>query len=399
MLTCRIETSFKGLDGIREAWDDAVIRLGGTIYMSYDWARTWWDFYGERNELRLFLFRSRNEVVGIVPLYIASLGVWPFKLKVARLVGANLPPKVFDPPLDPAWALEAMDKVVEHLLVTEQCNLLSFGPVSEPHSSQAALVEACRRLQRWVRPAVFASADVHTIFRPSDSLDAYLKSLSRNERKNNRRLYDLSLLAEAYDIREDVLQDPDQAVIEFERFLVQHSEEWQSRRRPGHFYAWPRAAEFHRALVKVMAERGRTRFIRLVANGEVIAALYGYRIGTRFFAELPARKNGPQWERYSLGRTIIVRTLLATAREGIRQIDAGLGHYDHKTRLGGEEGRAIRLHCIARRLPSRLRVAIWRGIHRVLFVLYQKLWYRRIRRHVSLLFRKPQARLWLRLDF
>lgn len=292
-----------------------------------------------------------------------------------------------------------MTKVVEHLLVTEQCDLLSFGPVSESHSSRAALIEACRRLHQWALPAVVASAEINTIFRPIESLDVYLKSLSRNERKHNRRLYDLSLLAEAYDIREDVVQDQDQVIIEFERFLVQHSEEWQNRRRPGHFYAWPKAAEFHRALVQVMAERGRARFMRLVANGEVIAALYGFRFGARFFAELPARKSGAPWESYSLGRTMIVRALLASAREGIRQVDAGLGHYDHKTRLGGEEGRALRLHCIARRLPSRLRLPVWRGAQRVLFVLYQKLWYRRIRRRVPMLFRKPQARLWLRFDF
>ena len=96
---------------------------------------------------------------------------------------------------------------------------------------------------------------------------------------------------------------------------------------------------------------------------------------------------------------MIVRTLLAAASEGIRQIDAGLGHYDHKTRLGGEEVGTLRLHCLARRLPSRLRVPVWRVIHRVLYILYQKVWYRRIRRHVPLLFRKPQARLWLRFDF
>lgn len=59
-LECRIETDFGGLDLLRPVWDDAVIRLGGTIYMSYDWTRTWWNFYGEKNELRVFLFRSRE---------------------------------------------------------------------------------------------------------------------------------------------------------------------------------------------------------------------------------------------------------------------------------------------------------------------------------------------------
>jgi CelD/BcsL family acetyltransferase involved in cellulose biosynthesis len=398
-LECTIETSFAGLDALRETWDEAVIRLGGTIYMSYDWVRTWWDFYGAGHELRLFVFQSGDQVVGIVPLYIGSLGVWPLRLKVARLVGANIPPKVFDPPLDPAWAAAVMERVIQHLLVAERCDLLSFGFVSELHSSSAAIIQACRTLQPLVRPAVLISADVQATFRPPGCLDAYLKSLSRNERKNNRRLYDLSSLKESYEVREDVLQEAAEVAVEFERFLEQHSEEWQSRGRPGHFYAWPKAAEFHRALVKVLGPARRVRFIRLLANGEVIASIYGFRLGTRLFAELPTRRNGSEWENYSLGRTIIVRTLLAAAREGITQVDAGLGHYDHKTRLGGEEGKAIRLHCVARRTLSRFRVQAWRGIHKALFLLYQKVWYRRVTPFLPRSFRRGQSGYICSLDF
>src|ERR1035441_9174106 len=93
-LKCRFETAFEGLEPFRSCWDDAVIRLGGSIYMSYDWCRTWWQFYGQGKELRIFLFTSADRVVGILPLYIDSLGWGPLRFRVARLVGANIPPKV-----------------------------------------------------------------------------------------------------------------------------------------------------------------------------------------------------------------------------------------------------------------------------------------------------------------
>ena len=107
-LACRIETSFAGLDALRETWDEAVIRLGGSIYMSYDWCRIWWNIYGVGKALRLYWFEVGGSIVGLVPIYIQDLGWGPFALRVARLVGANIPPKVFEPPFHPEWARDML---------------------------------------------------------------------------------------------------------------------------------------------------------------------------------------------------------------------------------------------------------------------------------------------------
>ena len=92
-LHCRIETSFESLVSFRHTWDEAVIRLGGSLYMSYDWCRVWWEFYGAGKKLRIFVFSAAGEVVGILPVYIDSIGIRPVMFKVARLVGANIRPR------------------------------------------------------------------------------------------------------------------------------------------------------------------------------------------------------------------------------------------------------------------------------------------------------------------
>ena len=58
-LNVRIENSF--LDSLRAVWDEAAVELGATIYMSYDWCKTWWDFYGANAELKIFFFYDRLE--------------------------------------------------------------------------------------------------------------------------------------------------------------------------------------------------------------------------------------------------------------------------------------------------------------------------------------------------
>ena len=55
-LICRVFNSFAELDHLRPAWDQACLRAGGSVYMTYDWVRVWWEFYGRGAELRLFVF-------------------------------------------------------------------------------------------------------------------------------------------------------------------------------------------------------------------------------------------------------------------------------------------------------------------------------------------------------
>src|SRR5206468_5757264 len=96
-----VATDYRSVENLRRQWDDAVIALGGTIYMSYDWSRTWWEFYGAGKDLRIFLFYAGEQIVGILPLYIDRVGCGPLKFSIARLVCANLPPKAFNPPIHP----------------------------------------------------------------------------------------------------------------------------------------------------------------------------------------------------------------------------------------------------------------------------------------------------------
>ncbi len=84
--------------------------------MSYDWVRTWWEFYGKNKELRIFLFFVGEQIVGVVPIYIDTLGFGPLKFRVARLVGANIPPKVFNPPIDEAHAAGIFEEIFVQLL-------------------------------------------------------------------------------------------------------------------------------------------------------------------------------------------------------------------------------------------------------------------------------------------
>ena len=395
-LSCDVYTDLDGLHRLRDAWDDTVLRTSSSIYMTFEWVSVWWKFYGNTAALRVFVFTQDARIVALLPMYVDTIGWGPFGLRVARLVGANIPPKVFAPPVPEAHASAVMEEVLTRLFVRDRCDVVSFGPVSETEHWQETL-------RAWSEgSAVVArsetATDVHSTYHLPADMDAYYSSLRQSERKN-RRKYELRLLEKEFDTRVEVVSDAARVPEAFERFAEQHREQWRAEGRTGHFGAWPAALDFNRALVKAQASRGRVRFIRIVVAGSVVAEEYAYVIGDRYYAELTARAVEPQWDRFSLGPTSTVRMLAHGMAEGMRRVESGLGHYDYKVRLGAQEHAALTFRLVSSRPGSRIRVALFSAVRDGLRLGYLKVWYRRIVPRLPQAFWRPQHPLFLRLDF
>jgi CelD/BcsL family acetyltransferase involved in cellulose biosynthesis len=396
-LKCRFETAFDGLECVRTCWDEAVIRLGGNIYMSYDWVRTWWELYGAGKELHIFLFTLADKVVGILPLYIDSFGWGPLRFRVARLIGANIPPKVFDPAIEETFAERIFEAVLVQLFQEDKCDLLSLGPVSELHKPTAQLPGICRFRSDLVAQCRTKTEGVHSVFWLPPTMDKYFEGLSKSERK--KRKYEFRLLRKESDVKVDVLKDPRALDGEFGRFATQHTAQWEVEGKAGHFGAWPRGLEFNQALVKAHGPLDRVRFVRIIANGKVVSNQYVFAFGDSWYWELPARAMGPQWERLSLGPAGLITTVEAAIQEGKRRLDGGIGHYEYKVKLGAKEHQLFRIHILANRVGSRFRMALFNALRCVLLYGYHKIWYQRIQPRLPAALRKPQWWLWLRLDF
>jgi CelD/BcsL family acetyltransferase involved in cellulose biosynthesis len=394
VVTC----SFKELPVSPTEWDAAVERLGSGIYMTYDWLRTWWHFYAGKDRLRLFVFRQAGQIVGLLPIYLARVGLWPLRLVVARLVGANIPPKVFDPPLDPGCAQTCMRLAVRHLVGVDACGLVSLGPVSEEYRpfQEAA---AC-----WEEPyAGIAlrrrSGGVHSVFQLPARIVDYMNSLGKSEQKN-RRKYELRFLSREHPVRVEVLSEPDsQLKAAFEEFAVLHTRQWQEEGMPGHFAAWPDGLEYNRSLVHALAPLRRVRLLRIWAGDQVVAGQYVFAWGKRWFWELPARAIGPPWDRFSLGPTGVVVMIGEAVKQGMKRIEGGLGHYDYKVRLKAIEHPVWVYRFRAPGLGSMLKRASAAVLQTALRLGYHKLWYRRIQPRLPGAFRRPQWRLWVRHDY
>jgi CelD/BcsL family acetyltransferase involved in cellulose biosynthesis len=394
---CTLYRSFAECNAFAPEWDRAVETLGGSVYMTFDWCHTWWQFYGAGKELRIFVCYEDEKIVGVLPLYIDEINFGFSKLRVARLVGSNIPPKSFSPAIADACADKLFAEMLQQLLDKDRCDLISFGPVSTSQNTPSLLEEAAAKNRNFVG-ACEVLTGVHSVFHFPPDMEQYYASLSKNERKN-RRKYELRMLEKEYAVRVDVLSDPAKCEEEFDRFAVQHARQWRAEGKTGHFGAWPRALEYNRALVRAQAKHGRMRFIRILANDHVIANQYTFAFGDTYYWELPSRDIDPQWERFSLGPTGIVTMIACGIIEGKKRLEGGLAHYDYKIRLGAVEYPTKTLRIVSSRPQSMKRFRTFLKIRRVLEIVYHKIWYRRISPKLPPKLWRPQSMHWLRYDF
>lgn len=394
---CVVATDFSGHLIDEQAWDEAVAQMQGPVYMTWRWLRTWWKFYGTKRALRLIVCYCDDRIVGLIPTYIDVLGPRPFGLRVARLVGAHVPPKVFDPPLDPECAEDCIAATLQQLLEFDKCDVVSIGPVSGSSAPWSRFPEVVRAGNgRW--RCADDTSDVHTIFHLPASQEVYLQSLSKNEQKH-RRKYELRALAKNHTVEVVVSTGPEGLDDAFTEFADLHARQWAKEGKSGHFGAWPHGLEYNRALVEALGPCNRVRFVRIVANGETVASQFIFTFADRWYWELPARAPESTWDRFSLGPSAIVTMIREAIDANIHWIQGGLAHYDYKLRLGATEYPVVTYRASRSSFGSSVRVRLWSTLRSAIRVAYHRVIYRRLMPKLPARYRRAQWGFWLRLDY
>ena len=397
-LHLEIHKDFCALDPLREAWDKVAVESGSPVYMSYDWVKVWWQFYNGGRPLRLLTTHANGELVGVVPMYIDTFRAGPLRFRVARIVGDSIPPHLLHPPVRDPFKPAVFDLALRYLLEEEKCDCFSAGPLSDAWEGKEAMLSSAGRLERLINHVQVLAAGVHSVFALPGSYEEYLAKLSKGERKH-RRDYELRHLRKDFDVQIEVVSAPGAVGDELERFMVQHAEQWRLEHLPGHFRSWPRSIEFNRALVQAQGKLQRLRFIRIIANNQVISNQYVFAFGNTYHGELLARAVGPEWDRFSLGRTTVAVGIQNAIQEGVTRLDGGIGHYDFKVRMGAQEFGMSRLRFVRNSPTSLWKARLYGGIGRAVSVGYHKIWYRRVRSRLPLGWQRPHSFYWLRFGF
>ena len=391
-IVCSVYTSFEDIAAIQEEWDAFAESAGGDVYLSYDWCSTWCDFYGTGRELRIFVFRNNNALIGLIPVFCETLWLWPVWLKTAKIIGSDFTMAMLNPPVKVDFAEIIFRFVFDSLIQSDKCDAIWLGPIGGKYNALQQLQDAIQDHPEVAlnRKNVRSS---YTTFLLPKTFDEYVQSLNKRQRGNLRR--DLNLIDKSFQMTQDVIQDETAAGDEIEKFIQMHTEQWEQENKLGHFNDWPLGDAFNTKLVIRQARKGRLRLIRLLADGKVVSYQLCYVFGKRWHWRLPARVVGPEWDKFALGRIGLIKEIEMAITEGVQEIEGGAGHYDYKIKLGGEEHPLYAFFLVKTQPLCRCRAFLFMKLSELLHFCYYRAWFIRLAPKLPFK-RKPLWKLWIR---
>ena len=391
-ITCSVYSSFQEIADLQAEWDSFVEAVNGDIYLSYDWCRIWWEFYGKKRHLRIYLFHKDNRLVGVIPIFYEIQWIGPVWLKIAKMVSSDSTICMVNPPVHADFAVTIFRCVIDSLIKKEGCDAVLFGPIGGKYDSL-----------RYLRDAIQGYSDVtlfqdrvlspYTTFLLPKTFEDYIQSLDKRQRGNLRR--DFSLLNKSFQITQDVIQAEPIASCEFENFVQMHTAQWKAEGKLGHFHDWPFGSEFNAKMVIEQAKQGRLRLIRLLADGRVVSYQLCYAFGNCWYWRLPARPVGTDWDKYALGRIGLIKEIEMAIAEGVQEIEAGAGHYEYKVKLGGEEHPLYSIMLVRKKLFCQWRAFLFSRFSMLLHLCYYRIWFLRLAPKLPFK-RRPLWKLWIR---
>jgi CelD/BcsL family acetyltransferase involved in cellulose biosynthesis len=386
--TVEVSDSFEAANITPEEWDEFVLSVGGDLYVSYDWCLIWWRHYGANRRLRLYAFRNGGRLVGLAPMFIERIWLGPISIKIAKRVGSDFALTIFALAIAPDQIEVAFRQLLTKLTQDEKCDCVSFSFMPGTDPTLAGLRRACEAAKEIVNIARDDAAGPHTNFHLPDTFEKYLSALDRRQRQNYRRR--LKLLKETFKVKGDVVTEASQARSAFEDFKSLHERQWHMEGKPGHFGDWPRSTAFNTDLVDKLSRLDRFRIVRLFADHRVIGYQYAFVFGNCCYWRLPARAPEKEMDRFGLGVLGMVQMFEAMIREGVRRIEAGVGHYDYKMRFGGEELQVRSFLIAAARPGAAWRSQLFLRFSYLLHLIYYRIWRLRVASRLPV----PARSLW-----
>ena len=365
--------SFDEIDLTREMWDDFVQSVQSDLYSSYDWCRTWWDHYGDGRELRIFVFRSGDALVGIIPLLIDHPGFGPGRIRLAKPLGTDSTTAFWTPAIELEHADTIVARTIDYIISTEHCDAINFGPM--PVGDR--VIDALRRVANDQVEIIRDEPGMSQItFRLPVDFDDYLSALSKKQRTTI--LQEIRRLDRDCGVEARVIWKSGKIEVAYEAFVELHRRQWRAQGKLGHFGDWAGAEMFNLDMILKLADENRARIIELRVDGELLSSQIVLRFGNQDHWRLPARSPDSKWEKYSLGRVGLTSVIETAINDDMNSIEAGMGRYEYKLRMGGDESTLQSIMFVARKRHSQRRVKMFiRGagfLHR----WYYRAWFCRI---------------------
>lgn len=278
-------TTEQHLEELSSHWKDLAKRSDSMVYMSYDWAKNWWEHFGKNDQRSLYLVTvwDGTKLIALAPFYVGHSRVGPFTLeRRLQIIGSGGSPNeqfgymddygisdFLDIMVDDDY-LDQINHLLPKILTSLEVDVMTFHQVPEDSYIKQHLYPELKK-----RNPEIELEQTDTC--PYIDLSGYdtMKEYIKDQKSSARRRIRQTLRAiggdekEEYDIEAvDNWEDIEEAT---ETLIRLHQERWNEIGFPGVFYD-ERFTRFFKDIIKNAWENDRLWFKQAVDQWGVCAS-------------------------------------------------------------------------------------------------------------------------------
>ncbi len=378
-VTVEFFSGFDEISSLQEEWDDFVEKTGGDLFLTYDWCKIWWKYYGFNRILHIYIFRDGNNIVGILPLFRETLWLGPIHLNAVKIVGSDFILAQFSLPVSKEYLSEVV-RVLLDKLSAFKWDVLHIGQIAGLYADYDLWVSELKRNYNHTLYVFPKKRGEQTYFELTKNWDSYLACLSKNGRRNVKRKYKQldEYFAGAEGTLDSIVVTEEKLAAEMDKFIDLHQHYWQMQGLPGHFSEWPNSSEFHKEMAYRQYKKLRTRLMVCRCGNIDLSYEYGYQFGDKHFALWNSRLERESLAHLSIGIISSCELIKCAINEKREYVDLMRGRFEYKLRLGGKVYSIRSLYICRRRLSAVIRGLLFRVTARTIHEVYFQFWRKKI---------------------
>ncbi len=375
-LQVEIYDNFETLCTFQPEWDAFMESVDAEIFLSFDWCRIWWKFYGKKRRLAIFVFREENSICAILPLFLEAIWLGPISARVIRIVGADYMPVTVSVPIKRDFTDLVVKMLLKEIEPRWRWDMFYLGALCGKYPLVDQLVHAFKSSLGTSYRFEVKSNDVQTYFQVAKDWDHQVAGLAKNQRTNVRRTY-REISGNNISVSSRLASKEEYSQM-FNNFVQMHQDHWQQIGKPGHFGAWPASADFHREVGGIQLGLNRLRLIEIKFDDQVVGYEYLYKFNSTYYWFLNARAERRINARIDYKWIAFHKKIENALKDSVSSIDGMRGRYDYKLLMGGKYVPIRNLFIYSKTLPTATRITLFRLLAWLLDVCYSKLWHARI---------------------
>lgn len=300
-----------------------------SVFETFDWQHLWWQSYGRGHALRVMVATAGDAVVGILPVYVHTVSMLRYPVRLLRFVGTggDTSPDDLGPILAVGGEVEAARALAEAVLRLPGWDVLLLADMNPscPFTSAIAAVARDAQLRTLTgRSERIAYVDL------APTWDAYTQALSSHRRKRIR--YIRKNFGRGQPTRFFVWDDPATLEKGFDSLVRLHHKRW-NRIGQRHAFSSPEYLAFHRAVMDACLARDRLRLYCLELSGQIVAAQYCYKFRNAVYV----MQTGFDPDFSDAGQVLLSHMVEHAIGEGHKVLDFLRGDHAYKEHFAASE--------------------------------------------------------------